>query len=181
MKRRKQYIVDKKFQINTALRITGYVTIISAIILITIAVNLIFNDNKIHNIIKSEDGIFQTLSVITTNETKKPEYKAAFGDMSKDHINNFKITDGIINYNRILIISLIVFILLQGIVLYIIMIRRTNRISGPIYVMSNYFKEIIDGKIPNPRALRKKDELTEFYQLFIKMVDSMREQKKKKK
>jgi hypothetical protein len=40
--------------------------------------------------------------------------------------------------------------------------------------MSNYLKEIIAGKLPSPRPLRKGDELKEFYALFVEMVEAVK-------
>jgi nitrogen fixation/metabolism regulation signal transduction histidine kinase len=57
-------------------------------------------------------------------------------------------------------------------------IKITHRISGPVYVMSNYMKEIINGIIPSPRPLRDKDELKNFYELFVEMVKSLKTSKK---
>ena len=57
-------------------------------------------------------------------------------------------------------------------------IRITHRISGPIYVMSNYIKDIINGDFPDPRPLRDKDELKKFYSLFVDLVDSIKEKHK---
>ena len=45
--------------------------------------------------------------------------------------------------------------------------------------MSNYFREIIDGNIPDPRPLRDKDELKGFYALFKELVYSLKEKEKK--
>jgi len=62
------------------------------------------------------------------------------------------------------------------------LIRKTHRISGPIYVMSNYMQQIIEGKIPDHvRKLRKKDELQEFYKIFTKMVESIKNRLQEKK
>jgi signal transduction histidine kinase len=61
------------------------------------------------------------------------------------------------------------------------LILKTHRISGPIYVMSNYIKEMINGKYPHPRPLRKHDELTDFYALFTQLADTLAKGGTKKK
>ena len=173
MNKRRQYVVDKKFQFKTTFSVIGIVTFLAALIVIAIASTLAYNNNKIHEIIQSEDKIFQALAVISSKQAKDPSYKTAIGKMSKDHVDNFKTADSITNSNQILLIALLIFIVVQGIVLYIMMILKTHRISGPIYVMSNYMREMLNGKFPHPRPLRKKDELVEFYALFTQLADSL--------
>ena len=53
------------------------------------------------------------------------------------------------------------------------LIRKTHRVSGPIYVISNFMREIIAGKRPHLRPLREHDELKDFYELFKQMVDAV--------
>ena len=55
--------------------------------------------------------------------------------------------------------------------MFVMIIKITHRISGPIYVMSGYMKDIIDGKLPTPRNLREKDGFREFYELFREMIE----------
>jgi hypothetical protein len=170
---RRQYVVDKKFQFKTTFSIIGIVTFLAALVIIAIASTLAYNNNKINEIIKSEDKIFQALAVISSRQAKDPNYKAAIGTMSKDHVNNFKASDSITENNQILLVALLVFIVVQGIILYIMLILKTHRISGPIYVMSNYIKEMLNGKFSHPRPLRKNDDLKEFYALFTQFADSL--------
>jgi signal transduction histidine kinase len=80
----------------------------------------------------------------------------------------------IIQYNRILLILLIGIILIQGLILYLILIRLTHKISGPIYVMSNYITEILNGMTPVIRPLRSGDQLKDFYDLLLKLFDKFK-------
>jgi nitrogen fixation/metabolism regulation signal transduction histidine kinase len=88
---------------------------------------------------------------------------------------NKKNVDSMINFNMLLIAIIIAVVILQSAVLFYILIRQTHRIAGPIYVMTNYMKQIRDGKIPESlRKLRKKDFFQDTYQVFGEMVDSIR-------
>jgi hypothetical protein len=178
---RKKYIIDKKFQLRAAFGFIGITTLLAAIILAAISVTILSNNNKIENIVKVEDSIFQTFSTMSLKGNKTATNAKTIGIMSKDHINNFQETDRIIHNNQKLLIALLIFIITQGIFLYILIIIKTHRISGPIYVMSNYFKEMIQGKYQTPRPLRKKDELKDFYALFIELAASLKKHGKKSK
>ena len=92
---------------------------------------------------------------------------------------NIASNNRIMRYNNILLILLIALLIFQSAFLYFIMIRKTHRISGPIYVMSNYMREIIDGRSPSIRPIRKNDELQDFYHLFSQLVASLRERRGK--
>jgi len=176
MKKRRNYLIHKKFQLKTAFSIILVTTILSVLILIAISMSIAFNNEKINNIIRVEDNIFQAMAT----SASLGQNSAGIQEMSKDHINNFNMVSEIIYNNRLLLIVLAAFIILQGIILYLMMIRKTHRIAGPIYVMSNYFNDIINGHYPNPRSLRKNDEFTEFYDLFIKLVDTLKTRENKK-
>jgi hypothetical protein len=180
MYKRKKYIIDKKFQLKTAFGFIGITTLLAVIILAAISATIIYNNNRIDKIIKVEDNIFQTFVVISMDKSKSATKVETIGKMSQDHFNNYKETGRIINFNEILLISLLVFFILQGVFLYILIIRKTHRISGPIYVISNYFREILQGKYPEPRPLRKKDDLKDFYNLFIQVVAFLKKSKKTK-
>ncbi|MBN2039263.1 MAG: hypothetical protein JW864_04430 [Spirochaetes bacterium] len=178
MNKRRIILIDKKYQLKTAFSIVGITTILAVVILLAISSILIYNNQRVHGIMKVEDNIFQAMSVIGSQGRSNSE---AISEMSRDHINNFNITDDIIKYNNILLISLLVFIIIQGVIIYLLMIKKTHRISGPIYVISNYFKDLIAGKYPDPRPLRKNDELGDFYELFIQLVSALKERDKNKK
>jgi signal transduction histidine kinase len=87
----------------------------------------------------------------------------------------------IMNMNSWLI-SIIIFITITGIILlYLQLIRHTHRISGPIFIMSKYIREILDGKSPDMRDLREKDEFKEYFSLFRQMGERLIELEKKEK
>jgi hypothetical protein len=180
MNKRKQILIDKKFQLKTTFTIIGVVTILTVLVIVAISLTAAYNNDRIHKIIKSEDKIFQALTVITSKDIKDQSILSSIKQMSRDHINNFDLSDRIVDNNRILMIALIVFAIVQGIILYFMMLYKTHRISGPIYVMSMYMKQIIDGKYPDPRSLRKKDEFTEFYELFKQLVTTLKDRDKEK-
>ena len=53
----------------------------------------------------------------------------------------------------------------------------THRICGPLYVLDGYLKQLRQGKLPKPRALRKKDEFKDLYASFTTLVEHMRNEK----
>jgi len=58
-------------------------------------------------------------------------------------------------------------------------IGATHRICGPLYVIQQGFHQLMDGKFPQLRQLRKKDEFNQFHKVFMQTVDSLKERKQK--
>ncbi len=187
MKKRKQYIIDKNFQLRHTFSIIGIVSVITAVILVAITASVVYNNNKltenntrITNIYEIENSIFVSLSSLP-EAVKDPNLRKALIQNTKNHDNNMETLNRIITfnttimkYNKILLASILAIILAESIALFIILIRKTHRISGPIYVISKFMKDIIEGRDPNLRPLRNKDELKEFYDLFQDMVKEIR-------
>jgi hypothetical protein len=100
-------------------------------------------------------------------------------DLVKDHRSNIDSMKKMVSINFWLFWIVTALVVLQGIVLFIVLILKTHRIAGPIYVMSNYMKQIISGKIPPVlRPLRDKDALKDFYELFYKTIIALKGGKK---
>jgi hypothetical protein len=173
MKQRKQYIINKKFQLKTTFSLIAIIFVIVAIIIAAIGVNAAYNNKKLINIIQIQDNIVEAL-IAYSQSPHDSEQKLAIQNIANDHVKNITTIKEIIQMNNLLLLIIVAFVILQGLILYFVLIRKTHKIAGPIYVMSNYFNDIIKGTIPNPRPLRKNDELQDFYELFVKMVDAIR-------
>jgi nitrate/nitrite-specific signal transduction histidine kinase len=175
---RKKYIIDKSFQLKTAFSIIGVVAAVSLIILSSIAASVVYNNEKINNIYQIEDNIFQLMQTSSVTGSEDEAYTATIDRLTKTHLKNLNNIDKLASFNRYLLAAMIICVIVQGFILFIMIIKITHRISGPVYVMSNYMKEIINGIIPSPRPLRDKDELKNFYELFVEMVKSLKTSKK---
>lgn len=176
---RKKYIIDKSFQLKTAFSIIGVVAAVSLIIISSIAAGIVYNNEKINNIYQIEDNIFQLMQSVDISGAGDLAYKTTIERLTGNHVNNLKNINKLASFNRYLLAALIICVVIQGIILFIMIIKITHRISGPIYVMSNYFRDMINGKMPDPRPLRDKDELKKFYELFIDLINSLKSGGKK--
>ncbi len=179
MIRRKQVIIDKKFQFKTAFSIIGMVTIVAALIVAGIATSLVYNNHRIEKINAMEDRVVQYLQVKTLMEKPAPQDKEAMKQIAVNHSSNMAEMESLVRNNKILLAVLVIYIICQAGILYFMLIKKTHRIAGPVYVMSNYMRNIIKGEYPTLRKIRKKDELQEFYALFCSMVDVLRERGRK--
>ncbi len=53
----------------------------------------------------------------------------------------------------------------------------THRICGPIYVLRSSLDELVAGRFPKRRSLRRKDELTDLHDHFFKAVETLEAEK----
>jgi hypothetical protein len=202
MIKRKQYIIDKEFQMKQTFSILGIKFVIVAILIVIIGVHAALNNRKLSSITKQNDEITKSLDEIMIAQDNIVETEMAWINNPKDRPNTATINEvaqkhyknltdmkenirtiqtnisninNIIKYNNLVLLLIIIIVLIQSVILYAVMIRKTHKISGPIYVIKNYMKEIIDGKFPTPRPLRKDDEFQDFYEIFKKMIEVLKE------
>jgi nitrogen fixation/metabolism regulation signal transduction histidine kinase len=177
MKKRKKIILDKKFQLKTTFSIIGITSIIVTIIIGLISYNMANNNNKLSNIIVIQKNVVEAL-LTYSQENQSREDRILINNISKSHDKNISNIQNIIELNYKFLFIIIIVSVFQCIILFLILIKKTHKISGPIYVMSKYIDEIINGNFPKTRPLRKGDELKEIYDLFIKMIDTLAEREK---
>lgn len=205
MKKRKNFIVEKKFQYGKSIRVVGAVTLLLAVIILSVGIMISINNKKtaennrlimtnidnIKKILDLQQKIYLKFSMIPYGVDEKTFTKIAL-DLTKDYNSStrnlnastianeeiIKSNSRIIAINTYLIIIIIAITIIGLGVLFIVLLRHTHRIAGPIYIMTQYAKQILDGEKPHMRNLREKDEFTEFYELFRKMGHIITKMKK---
>jgi hypothetical protein len=51
----------------------------------------------------------------------------------------------------------------------------THRVSGPLYVLARYLRELSEGRYPDLRPLRRHDELQDFFAAFEDAIHHLRD------
>jgi len=146
--RRKQFLINRAFQIKY--------TVIIAIIGIIIAV------------------LWGTLFYKASKENSQQMLMLVQMDPNLSSMSDI-IKDKLATEDSKIMIYLIAFVIAIFLSLVIWGILITHRIAGPIFIISRYVDSIADGKIPETRPLRKKDELKEFFDKFSRMLDALKE------
>lgn len=165
MFKRKQYIIDKGIQLRTTFTAIGFTFLCVTLFIVLMSVYINQTNNRIKNVIMTEDQIFQVLTTVT--DTGSEEQTAMNVEMARQHQTNMQTVTKMVNSNIWIIWGIIAAVFLSGIIFFFILILQTHRIAGPIYVMTYYMKEFLDGrKHEHLRPLRKHDQLKDFYQLF---------------
>jgi hypothetical protein len=116
----------------------------------------------------TDDLVVPSPSAVTSQEID-------IASIVHNHQGNIASMKRMVEYNAWLLWGVTFLIIVQGIVLFVLLILKTHRIAGPIYVMSNYMKQIIAGKLPPAmRPLRDNDSLKDFYDLFSELVETIK-------
>lgn len=165
MFKRKQYIIDKGIQLRTTFTAIGFTFLCVTLFIVLMGVYINETNKRIKNVITTEDQIFQVLTTVT--DTGSEEQTAMNVEMARQHQANMETVTKMVNSNIWIIWGIIAAVFLSGIIFFFILIIQTHRIAGPVYVMTYYMKEFLDGrKHEHLRPLRKHDQLKDFYQLF---------------
>ncbi|MGC8927678.1 MAG: hypothetical protein ACP5QK_07115 [Myxococcota bacterium] len=146
--RRKQFLINRAFQIKY--------TVIIAVIGIIIAV------------------LWGTLFYKASKENSQQMLMLVQMDPNLSSMTDI-IKEKLAAEDSKIMFYLIAFILAIFLSLVIWGILITHRIAGPIFIISRYVDSITDGKIPETRPLRKKDELKEFFEKFNRMLEALKE------
>ncbi len=188
MKHRKSMLIDKRFQLRTAFTIIGIVILACSIIIAAIGVIAAINNRTLRDVARNQQEIIATqsemlkaLNVFAQEKTWQNLRIATdkvSGDLNRNagkiEVNNALIKN-ISETNTVLIAAIILFVIVQGVALFVIILRKTHRISGPLYLLSMYTQKIIDGEHPHIRPLRENDEFQEYYELFTRMAKAIKE------
>ena len=208
MKNRKKYIIDKEFQLKKSITVAGYVTLIIALVIIAAGVIITLNNREIEtnntDIIKNTKDIKRNMDIQqenlinysllpgglkSNNKQNTPNDLTSDYNKSMDILNSaissnenmLKSNSDIMMMNTWLLIAIVVVTFIGIALLFMQIIKHTHRVSGPIFLMSRYIKEILNGNYPEMRNLRTKDDLKDFYLLFRQMADRLVELEKKNK
>ncbi len=101
----------------------------------------------------------------------------------KAHVDNTRLLDldgntllqeQVMRGDQIFLLYLIVAVVVMAVALAFWGLVVTHRISGPLYILERYLGILADGRYPDLRPLRKRDELHEFFAAFEEAVNVLR-------
>ncbi len=197
MKTKRKYVIDRQFQFKKSFAVVGFMSIVLMFVMISVGVFISINNDKIEannlmvvknteetkEILELQQIIFINLSSIPPDATEEIDLLRA-EEMNKDYNRSIKklnqimatnqriveLNSDILTMNGWLAGVLPVTFFVGIVILHFFMIRQTHRISGPIFVMTRYINELLDGKAPEMKDLRKKDDFKDFYDLLRQLV-----------
>ena len=78
-------------------------------------------------------------------------------------------------YDTNTLIMLLAFVLVMALFLFIWGVLMTHKVSGPIFIISRYLRQLAEGQGPQVRPLRKGDELKHFFDTFSSMLQAFKD------
>ena len=189
---RRQIIVDKGFQVKTTLVAVSMVLVILIIIMTAVGVIVRKNDSvvdltvlKLGDTIIDQNHAIESLQDYTSIRGRDEQRIASriLSDNLKENNNllekNIQLLRGISRTNRIVFWVLFVFIVAQICLIFVILLRWTLRIAGPVHLMVRNVKSILESGEGDFRAIRSNDELQELYSLVSELALRYKEKIKK--
>lgn len=183
---KRNLIINRYYQLKTGFGVAGLLALCISILFIITGSFVMWNNRSISRAMTHQmdlqnvqDDILKSIEMLSQYGNRKNlifEAYKAIGDLQKNASalkeSNELLTRSIaINrylmwINGVLGITLVV-------VTFIVVVRRTHRVAGPMFLLKRYMNEIIEGKVPEIRPLRKGDEFKDVFDTFIKMVESL--------
>jgi len=172
---RNMKVINKRLQLKFLFKVTGLVLITFFIIIGFVGMNASQNNKMIKlNVLKLKRIIEVENKIV---EDKKNEISSKKENNKKMDIEVLTIIKNhLIELENSAEKNIKLFTIILGVIVFFVFIlifyllRFTHKIAGPIYVMSTYLDDIIEGKELNLRDLRDGDELKEFYEKFTKVI-----------
>lgn len=181
---RKKYMLDKKFQLEISVRAIVLplltIVVIAGVLLYFARVNnrlIQENNGYIGEIVGTQDQMIEMfLSTPALQNVENPIVRNG-AETFKKNIGQLKmISDNsarIVKNSSQFFVIIIVLTILQTIVIFLVFIMISHKISGPLHVMTMHLRAIQEGKTPHFRPLRKNDKLHDFYHELRKAVEHL--------
>jgi len=162
---------------------------IFAVIVAAIIGTAVFNNRRLEgtvlnqkHVLNSQYDAFSSLLVLARGESCTIEQINRASDKMAVEVDrsmlmsraNIGTIESIITGNYVLVFSIMGLVIIQGAFLFIIIIRKTHRISGPAQIMVRHMNDIMEGREPNIRPLREGDELQELYDTFGRFAEHVK-------
>ncbi|HNR89706.1 MAG TPA: hypothetical protein PKM65_15315 [Spirochaetota bacterium] len=186
--KRKQYVLDKAFQLGITLKavVVPLVTILifSGVLIYFANQNNTYirnNDDVIKEIVGTQESMIEMF--LRTPALYKSENEAVRNGQRtfEDNIGKLmkinKTSRLIVRNSSLVLYALILMTVVQTAIIFILFIYFTHKISGPMHVMTNHLRAIRQGKKPHFRPLRKRDEFQAFYIELKETIDYLSEKK----
>jgi len=190
--KKRQIIVNRKFQLHIAASFAAVSAITMAAIIIMLSAVLILNNIMLEGITKNQQTlsstqgeIFKTLIALSTSKNLQNVHISTT-ELQHDNNNTKTLLDqnnekiqNITERNKNLILILIVSAIIQSIIVFYLMLRRSHRISGPVFLLNRYIDELKNGGNPEIRPLRTNDDFQDLFTNFRELADILQGGKEK--
>jgi predicted PurR-regulated permease PerM len=175
---KRRIIIDRKFQLKTVFSILGAVSVAFILVIALTGISILSSSKSIssgtESITRSLDRIDGRIPSASINSNSDMKATAVDPNAAGDIRNEVREIQRVTRMSLHVITGLLVIVVAMCVFLYFYLLKVTNRISGPIYVMTRHINDVLEGRDPELRDLREKDELREFYTQFLALLEKFR-------
>ena len=184
---RKRYLIDRSLQFRTTFLVVGTVLIFFALLAGGAGIYLSCNNSVLVKSINRLDGTaldqqhiisgLQQYGDFSKREDRRIVSNIISRNLKENNItmnNTIQAIRNIIDVNGLILGAIVLFMIFQGLILFFLLIKKTHSISGPVYVMTNQIKTLLDDEdvaSGDRRPLRQNDEFKELYSLLGKLTE----------
>jgi len=191
--KRKKKLVNYSFQLKTALPAVIISTLLFSLIIGVIYYiasmsqygSLMSTTRELDKAIANEDNIVTSFKEYA-KRVKDPVFILATEKIEKDHRDSIAIINQNIQVlkfysekNILLLFVAIAVMVLNAVLLFIYLIMATHKAAGPVQVMNRYVRDLLEGRKPNIRGIRKRDEFKEFHEDFTRLMEKYQKKQEK--
>lgn len=182
--KKRQIIINGKFQLGMAFSFAALSALIMTVVIIILSGLLITNNSKLRDISVNQQQladtqieIFKTLiHIVETEDISKLHISAP--TVKQDNERNLELVNKnnamireITGRNNRIIALLIGSAVIQSLIIFYIMLKRSHRISGPLFLLNRYIDEMKKGNYPEIRPLRANDDFHDLFDNFRELID----------
>jgi hypothetical protein len=138
---------------------------------------MVMTSSELNWAVQNENNIILAFKEYA-KKVRDPIFILATEKIEIDHIQSIAVINKAIRIlwayserNSQLLALAIGVMILNAVLLFIYLIRSTHRAAGPAQVMNRYVRDLLEGRNPEMRTLRKNDEFKEFYEDFTRLVE----------
>lgn len=181
---RKSHLINYSFQLKTAIPAVVISTLLFSILIgviiyiasISWSGSLASTTRELDRAVSNEDNIVTSFKEYA-KRVKDPIFILATEKIEADHKEsiaiikeNIRVLKFYSGKNAQLLIISIVVMVLNAALLLAFLIRATHRAAGPVRVLDHWTRDLLEGRKPELRSLRKKDEFKEFYEDYSRLI-----------
>ncbi len=175
---KRRIIIDRKFQLKTVFSILGAVSVAFILVIALTGISILSSSKSISSgterITRSLDRIDGRVLSGSINSNSDKKVTAGDPNATADIRSEIREIQRVTRMSLHVITGLLVIVIAMCVFLYFYLLKVTNRISGPIYVMTRHINDVLEGRDPELRDLREKDELRDFYAQFLALLEKFR-------
>jgi hypothetical protein len=191
--KRKKKLINYSFQLKTAIPavlicLFSFSAVIGFIVLISDMSrdgSMVATSSELNWAVQNEDNIVSSFKEYA-KRVKDPIFILATEKIEADHIKSIAVIKDKMSIlkaysernSQLLAITVIVMVL-NAALLFLFLIRSTHRAAGPVHLMNRYVRDLLEGRDPDMRKLRTRDEFKDFYEDFSRLVEKYRKKKEK--